>query len=649
MRKSVVRFASVPVAALLISFASPLRAEVITIPEEEPLNDHCPGQSVGGATWIHPAAVDDGFDSDYFSFSANAGDPITVGTTDPGGYPYSNTIIDLFHSNCTTILASDGDSGPGRYSLIYRYIAPTTGRYHLRIRGAYSSHSQPYDAFVFVGDAPAGACCLPTEECALLDRVECGDAGGIFFGEETDCAEVQCPSNPPNDTCEEAIRIPVPGSGQIGGTTAFAGDDYDPWAPSCTGLPAAGKDLVFVMDLEPGDIVDLEYLQVTANASFYIVTDCEAVSASCVAGADAAGYAESERILYVAGTPPPGACCYEGWSCAVLPERECAESGGMWRGVWTDCDPNYCYLMQGACCFPDGACIESDPWQCPAMGGEYLGDGILCYWQPCPRPPGACCFADGSCTWVDGQDCILADGLFLGEGTICDPNPCGPQIGACCFEDGRCEILSPVECAAAAGEFQGSLVSCDEVACGMATGACCLHDGWCRILTPQQCAVYQAQYFGDGVPCDPNPCPASKKPPLRARREGENAYFLILDSSAAESGGDWTLDYTITRPAGIQEKDGVGSGRPLPAARPNPSAGAVHLHFVPPAGEAVRIEIFDAGGRVVRRFPLEVTGSAGEVVWDGSDDDRARVPAGVYFLRVGSGLAGTVTPIVRLK
>lgn len=630
------------------ALALPLRAEVITVPEQEPANDHCPGQSVGGSTYIHPAAVDDGWDWDYYTFTATAGTPITVGTTDPGGFPYSDTIIDLFASNCTTILRSDGDSGPGNYSLIYRYIAPYSGLYHLRVRGAYSNHSLPYDGFVFVGEPPAGACCVQSGECILLDRVMCDSQGGLFFGEESICEAVECPLNPPNDTCVDAIAIPVPGSGLLQGNTCFSHDDYDPWAPSCTGLPAGGRDVVFQLDLAPGDIVDLTYRQTTANASVYLVTDCSDVSNSCVAGADKNGYAEEERILHVAGTPPPGACCFYGGGCALLPEEECVRNDGIWRGVWTDCDPNYCYLLHGACCLPDGGCLDMDPWECGAVGGDYLGEAILCYWQPCPRPPGACCFDGGTCSWIDGQSCSMAGGLFLGEEVACDPNPCDPDLGACCYPEGRCEVLHEEECALAGGEYQGSLVSCDEVPCGGALGACCLHDGYCEFLTAQQCALYLGQYLGEGVPCYPNPCPASKGTG-GARMSGAGAtHYLILDSVADGSGGDWTLDYTITRPADLPDDPLLDPAATPLFILPNPSRGVVRIRLSAQYPEVTRIEIFDAGGRSLRRIDSTARDLGRELEWDGTDDGGSRLPAGVYFLQVAGGFGKIVTPIVRL-
>ena len=69
-------------------------------------------------------------------FTATAGQPITIGTEDPGGFPSTYTIIDLW-LGCNQLLASDGDSGPRWYSLIYRFTAPVTGTYSMRVQGSY--------------------------------------------------------------------------------------------------------------------------------------------------------------------------------------------------------------------------------------------------------------------------------------------------------------------------------------------------------------------------------------------------------------------------------------------------------------------------------------------------------------------------------
>jgi hypothetical protein len=621
------------VATIAASLLAASQVRAVTVPEQEAANDVCPGQSVSCGTFIQPAALDDGFDMDHYYFFVTAGTPITVGTDDPGGYPYTDTTIELFNASCNQMLASDANSGPRSYSVIYGYTAPATGVYVLRIHGAYSSEPQPYMAFIYCGTPPTGACCLASGECVLRDRVQCANLGGLYHGDGTACGSVSCPLPPENDRCENAIVIPTPGQGVLDGNAFFAMDDYDPWYPSCTGEYAEGRDVVFRLDLEDGDLVDLRYTQAGADASIYLATDCADVTASCVAGMDATGYGQPEVLRHIVGTPVPGACCYQDYACVVLAEQPCLESGGLWRGVWTTCEPNYCSLFHGACCLPDGDCLDSDPWECAQLGGDYVGDGTMCYWQPCPRPPGACCFEEGPCVWLPGQECTLQGGYWLGEGTPCEPDPCTSSFGACCYPDGTCRVRSPEDCAAQAGEYQGDFVRCEENDCGIPVGACCFMHGYCWILTQQQCLDYDGGWMGSELSCSPNPCPNSP----RIEHPRAQTYYVILDARVDATGGPWTLEYSVLSAASAPEH-GAGTARlGSVAASPNPFRASTRITWaIGPEGRGViRLEIFDAAGRLVRRLRAAESGQA-EAVWDGRNEHGERSPSGAYFLRLAT-------------
>ncbi|MBK8230671.1 MAG: T9SS type A sorting domain-containing protein [Candidatus Eisenbacteria bacterium] len=94
--------------------------------------------------------------------------------------------------------------------------------------------------------------------------------------------------------------------------------------------------------------------------------------------------------------------------------------------------------------------------------------------------------------------------------------------------------------------------------------------------------------------------------------------------------------------------DDPGSGEPdllgtrplafeiLPAT-PNPVADATTLAFQLPEARHVRIEVYDASGRMVRSMADElVAAGRGQRVWDGRDQAGVRVPGGVYFMRVSA-------------
>jgi hypothetical protein len=84
-------------------------------------------------------------------------------------------------------------------------------------------------------------------------------------------------------------------------------------------------------------------------------------------------------------------------------------------------------------------------------------------------------------------------------------------------------------------------------------------------------------------------------------------------------------------------------------AVPNPATGRTRILFSAPAGP-VRATIFDAGGRVVRRWVERHGGDAGSVEWNGRDRTGRAVPSGVYFYRLetaGSTSSGRVVRLTR--
>ena len=71
---------------------------------------------------------------------------------------------------------------------------------------------------------------------------------------------------------------------------------------------------------------------------------------------------------------------------------------------------------------------------------------------------------------------------------------------------------------------------------------------------------------------------------------------------------------------------------------PNPVQYSTRLTFVLPAGsQGAKLRAFDAGGRLVRTFERRFTAGLNEVIWDGTNDRGADVPAGVYFYRLEVG------------
>jgi hypothetical protein len=220
-------------------------------PEIEP-NDTCPGtQVITCGDIITPGLLDPSGDWDHYPFTLAGPMSITLGTddVDPDAPDGTDTYIELWSGDCLTYLAGDDDGGPGFYSLLN--IDLPAGDYSAMVRGYANVSTGPYK---------------------------------LFF----DCVGVEPP--PENNDCagaeEFGYAIERCTSGLIEGTTAPAMNTYDLGVGNaCTGWSSAGKDVVYYMDLEAGDQVNMTYTQLLWDASFYIVTDCNNLL-TCVVGAD---------------------------------------------------------------------------------------------------------------------------------------------------------------------------------------------------------------------------------------------------------------------------------------------------------------------------------------------------------------------------
>jgi hypothetical protein len=297
------------------------------IPEQEP-NDTCPGQAMACGDEINPAALVTN-DQDWYNFYvAASGTLLTIGTDAVGGSS-TDTYLELYDVCGGTMIAYDDDGGPGLFSLIANFAAPHAGTYYAKVRGYNGSTVGAYRCFV-------------------------------------QCTVPQPP--PPNDQCSGAILIDRCTVGTLNGDSFLATNNYDPGipGPSCTGFTAAGKDVVYKLELQVGDIVHLDYVLPSGDAAFYIVTDCANVSGTCVVGADdtvtgqheiidwtftAAGtyyvildaytsaYGGPWTLTYEITCPGATAVCCVGHSCYLIHEVECAAMQGHWHPEWTTCGP----------------------------------------------------------------------------------------------------------------------------------------------------------------------------------------------------------------------------------------------------------------------------------------------------------------------
>ena len=117
-------------------------------------------------------------------------------------------------------------------------------------------------------------------------------------------------------------------------------------------------------------------------------------------------------------------------------------------------------------------------------------------------------------------------------------------------------------------------------------------------------------------------------------------YVTPVSSSAAT--------VTIQAPAGVGDPGGVGSALRVRAA-PNPARAGVVLRIDTDRPGMQEILVLDALGRVVRHLERGFFEAAGRSVsWDGRSDTGARLPVGLYTVRVRTSTRTVQTRLVLL-
>ncbi len=569
-----------------------------TSDEIEP-NDTCPGQSYTLGNPFHGAINPPG-DIDWVSFSGVAGDALSIGTDHEQTLPDVDTYIELYGADCTTLIDSDDDGGPGFYSAL-NLILPYTGDYHLMIRGYSASYS----------------------------------AGNYLLQGTTEPV-------PSNDVCSSAIDVPRCPGFTDAGTTAFATDDYSPtsgFSGGCTGYYAHGGDLVYRLTLVAGDAVHVEYTN-AADASMYIVTDCADPEGSCVAGADNTFSGEMEVLDFVATT--------DGVYYLIIDTFSAYTPGGAFTLSISIPD-----VVPPVISCPTDAVIEAGAGCVATYDGPPATASDICDAAPVITHSGVVFTGVGTypITWT-ATDAAGNASSCTQMVTVVDVTP--PEVicsatAVCCPDDDPLTLDDGTDCDDLARYF-----SADDDVCALiefsATDNCDLASVSAVIdrgCTPEPVAS------GDIIEteCDDDECEWDDDFTFDPLSDDENQSQAILIVTAIDRAGNvavCSLDLCQAFVDSLTHERLVATTLPpqgqfdvarIFPSRPNPFSGSSRIAYaVPGSGARVEIDVYNVTGRRIRNLVSDFQGAGlYEATWDGRNEAGEEVPAGVYFYRAKIG------------
>lgn len=242
----------------------------------------------------------------------------------------------LFGLNCGSF-GCPANGGWARFSQLPSFCRPSGD---VVMRATWSSLScQP----------GVGACCFPDGHCEQSTGEQCDNAGGVWRGEFTDCANAACPA-------------------PMGGCCFSNG-----FCTTLTPAQCAGAQGTYL-----GDNVACGPGSTCPNGA------CCLPDGSCITGVTEGICGAQGGIFLGVGSNcsnacPTGACCTPAGSCITATEVQCSSQGGTWQGAGTGCVGVNCPQPSGACCLPDGFCISATLEMCNGIpGGSWNGAFTTC-------------------------------------------------------------------------------------------------------------------------------------------------------------------------------------------------------------------------------------------------------------------------------
>jgi hypothetical protein len=128
-------------------------------------------------------------------------------------------------------------------------------------------------------------------------------------------------------------------------------------------------------------------------------------------------------------------------------------------------------------------------------------------------------------------------------------------------------------------------------------------------------------------------------------------YFLVGAVDAAGHAGGFSNAYEVSGGGSVPVDDpGLPRALAITAVAPNPFNPRATVSFTVPEAAAVRLQVFDLRGRLVRTLHEgDLPAGQHRAVWKGDDRDGRQVATGVYFLRLDDGRRSVTTKAVLAK
>ncbi len=317
---------------------------------------------------------------------------------------------------------------------------------------------------------PTGGCCMADGTCAVENRPDCENMGGIYLGNGTDCTGVECAGACclPSGMCMEGVSQQNCGAQSglyFGGGSSCAGQVCEPCLVE--GESDCGDPLDTInggCNVTPAVFVDIQCDDTICGS---IRGDSDGMGPTGTFSRDTDWY----RLNLVADTVVRVELTDAAFPAVVLqitppnPGAPCDNLATTLVGV-SDGTTDVC----GTLCLSAGVhyifvstsiTVEHDT-PCPTS----YRLSVSCDADCGDSPTGSCCTPTGCVDGVRECECLeFLGGIFSGPDTTCAGTPCA---GACCLPDGSCQQLTQTDCGEMNGLFNQGVL-CGSVVCESCT------------------------------------------------------------------------------------------------------------------------------------------------------------------------------------